>query len=194
MKTWVLILCMLSATQATAGPPSGGGPSLPGAFQMSAMAMVLTSSTKQGGQGPEGSTILTHTDIQYNKSWWAAGIYFQYDKHGDSQTDTGLGPKVELIYGPFYFEIGYTFMVDRAFVDRSIAKQSGNGLLFGPGIRFALGGGAGGGGGGGMGGKWFFQASYKYRSQKLTKQDGVALSENIEQTDGYPVFGLGYKF
>ncbi len=196
MKTWFLTLLMFSTQAALAGPPSGGGggsgPTGPGTFQMSAMAMVLTSSTKQGGQGPEGSTILTHTDIQYNKSWWAAGIYFQYDKHGDSQTDTGLGPKVELVYGPFYFEIGYTFMVSRGFTDRSIAKQSGSGLLLSPGVRFSLGGAAG--GGGGTGGKWFFQASYKYRTQKLTKQDGVALSENIEQTDGYPVFGLGYKF
>lgn len=185
MKRWVVIFFSVVAVNAHA--QSGGG-SAPGKFHVAAMAMVLTSSTKQGGQGPEGSTILTHSEVVYTKGWWGAGLYFQFDRHGDSQSDTGVGPKLELIYGPFYLELGYTFSVNRGFTDRSIAEQTGDGFLIGPGVRFALG--QGGGAGGGM----FFQASYKYRTQKLEEQDGVPLSEPIEQTDGYPVFGLGYKF
>lgn len=179
-----LLLILFFTSHAWAGPPGGGSSSPAGAakFQVAAMAMLLTSSTKQGGQGPQGSTILTHTDIQYNKSWWGAGLMFQYDKHGDSETDTAIGPKLELVYAPFYLELGYLFKVDRGFTDRSIANQTGNGTLFGLGIRFALSGGV------------FFQASYKMRTLKLTKQDGTPLDEPIEQTDGYPVGGIGYSF
>lgn len=195
VKIWLLIIAIATAPAwAQRGGAGSSGPSMPGSFQMAAMAMVLTSSTKQGGQGPQGSTILTHSEIQYNKDWWGVGLYFQYDKHGDSQTDTGLGPKVELTWSPFFLEIGYTFMVSRGFTDRSIAKQTGNGLIIAPGVRFKLNMGQGGGGGAAGGGGMFFEASYKYRTQKLTKQDSTALSEPIEQTDGYPVFGLGYKF
>lgn len=171
------------------GGGGGGGASGPGAFQVAGMAMVLASSTQQGGQGPEGSTILTHSEAQYNKDWWGGGLFYQFDKHGENQTDHAFGPKLELVYGAFYFELGYAFMVERNFTDRAIAKQSGNGLIYGFGWRFNLGA-AQKGGGGGM----FFQASYKYRTQNIDKQDGVKLSEPIVQTDGYPVFGLGYRF
>ncbi len=183
---WLALMALLFCQTGYAQGSSGAAG--PGGFHASAAAMVLTSSTKQGGQGPEGSTILTHSELMYSKSWWGFGIYFQYDKHGDSETDTGIGPKLELAYQPFYFELGYTFNVARSFTDRSIANQTGDGMLLGVGVRFAL------ASGGGKTGGMYFQASYKYRTQKLGKQDGVSLDEPIEQTDGYPVFGLGYRF
>jgi len=197
MRHWLLLFILILSAPALAQRGGGGGstPSGPGSWYAAAMAMVLTSSTKQGGQGPEGSTILTHWEAQYNKSWWGAGLFLQYDKHGDSQSDIAYGPKVELVYGSFFFEIAYAFAVSREFTDRSIAKQTGTGMIFGPGVRFKIATGQGGGGGGGSpGAGLYFEASYKYRTQKLTKQDAVALDEPIEQTDGYPVFGLGYKF
>jgi hypothetical protein len=157
--------------------------------RVSLMAMALTSSTKQGGNGPQGSTFLTHSEVQYNWNLVGLGLYFQYDRHGEAETDTGFGPKIEFDFEPFYLEIGYTLKVTRAYTDRSIAQQTGTGTLFGVGVRFSLAG-QGTPGGGGL----FFQASYKYRSQTLKQQDGVDLSEPIEQTDGYPVLGIGYKF
>lgn len=158
-------------------------------FHISLTGMALTSSTSQGGQGPQGSTILTHADLFYNFSFWGIGMYMQYDIQGTSQTDTAIGPKAELHLGPFYFELGYAAMMSRAFTDRSIAKQGGSGWLMGLGVRFS-----GGKGRRGRGGGWFFQATYKYRQQFISNQDGSPLSEPIFQIDGYPVFGFGYRF
>lgn len=60
-------------------------------------------------------------------------------------------------------------------------------MVFGLGARFSL------KGAGGKSGP-FFHASYKLKTQTLKQQDGVDLSEPIQQQDGYPVFGLGYTF
>lgn len=178
---WTLLISLMAFT-------AQAQTAAPGAFQGAAMGMLLNSSTKQGGDGPQGSTILTHSEIQYNQSWWGFGLFVQYDRHGNNQQDMAYGPKLELVYLPFYLEIGYALAAERNFNDRSIAKQSGSGTVIGLGVRFKLGMAQGPGGG------MFFQASYKYRTQNLSKQDGVKLDEPIVQMDGYPVFGLGYQF
>lgn len=152
--------------------------------------MALSNSTKQGGQGPSGSTLLTQTELHYHFAWWGLGTFFQFDKQGSAETDTALGPKVELHTGPFYFEYGYAFLMQRAFTDRTVAKQNGSAHVFGIGVRFSLGAAGGRGGGGGL----FIQSVYKYRIQTIKEQDGALLSESISQTDGYPLFGIGYKF
>jgi hypothetical protein len=155
---------------------------------VAAGVMALTNSTEQGGQGSAGSTILTETEMTYHGSYWGMGGYFQFDKQGSNQTDTGAGIKGELHADPFYFEFGYTFFMQRAFTDRSIANQRGNGMLLGVGTRFPVGAGSTYQSG------TFLQFSYKYRTQQINDQDGEKLDEPIKQTDAYPMFGIGYDF
>jgi hypothetical protein len=79
-------------------------------------------------------------------------------------------------------------MAKRAYTDRTIAEQTGDGIYYGLGARFNLGAAKGPSGG------WFFQASYKMRTLNIKKQDGAQLDEPIKQTDGFPLIGLGYQF
>ncbi len=151
--------------------------------------MALTNSTEQGGQGPKGSTILTQTELVYHGPWWGLGGYFQYDMQGSNEKDTAVGPKGELHFGPFYFQGGYSLLMQKAFTDRSIAKQTGKGWVFGVGARFKLGASSGSTASGP-----FLQFTYVYRIQNVEKQDGVVLSEPISQKDGYPLFGIGIIF
>jgi len=152
-------------------------------FSVAAGMMALTNSSKQGGQGSAGSTILTETDVTYHMDWWGAGLYVQYDKQGANETDFAAGPQLELTYDPFYMELGYAVMMKRAFTDRAIAEQTGNGMTVALGARFSL-----------DGGPAFLQFSYNYRQESVIKQDGKALDERITQIDGYPLFGLGVSF
>ena len=155
-------------------------------------AMFFFNSTQQGGQGPSGSTLLTQTELIYSGRWWSLGAFYQYDKQGSAETDSGAGPKLELHWRAFYFEWGYMLLMKRAFTDRSIASQGGNGMVFGLGVRFPL---KGGGGAVSRGGKGpYLQFNYKYRIQNINSQDGVDLDQGITQTDGYPTFGIGYDF
>lgn len=144
--------------------------------------MALTNSTKQGGQGTEGSTVLTQWDATWHFDWYAAGIFVQYDKQGDSETDFAAGPRLELTYNPFYFGIGYMLTMSRNFTDRAIAKQTGGGNFVELGVRSQL------------DPMFFIQSSYKYRTQTIKSQDDEDLSEPITQVDGYPLFGLGMQF
>ncbi len=156
--------------------------------------MGLANSTKQGGQGSEGSTLLTQTDLSYHGSWWALGAFFQYDKQGKSQIDTASGPRLELAYRPFYFEYAYGLQMNRSFKDRAIAEQTGKSSTLGLGARFKIGGAASTtAGGAGLAGL-FLQFAFKIRTQTITKQDGRDLSESIIQKDTYPLFGLGVGF
>lgn len=81
---------------------------------------------------------------------------------------------------------GYLISAKRAYTDRAIASETGTGFVYGLGARFPL------SGKGDRGS--FFHASYKFKTQTLTEQDGVNISEAITQTDGYPVFGFGISF
>ena len=77
-----------------------GAPGADAGTRISLTAMALTSSTKQGGQGPQGSTFLTHSELLHSWDWFGVGVYFQYDRHGESQTDTAVGPKIEFSFSP----------------------------------------------------------------------------------------------
>jgi hypothetical protein len=158
-------------------------------MHFAAGGMALTNSSEQGGQGPSGSTLLTHSDLFYNWDWYGFGAFFQFDKQGSAETDINLGPKVDLSAGPFYFETGYAVLAQRAYTDRSIARQTGGGWLFGVGVRVPLGQ-----AGGQQTGGAFLQFSYKYRMLTIKKQDDVLLAEPIRQKDGYPIFGIGWLF
>lgn len=153
--------------------------------------MFLINSTQQGGQGPQGSTVLTQTELVYHGKWWGIGGFYLYDLQGSTQTDMAAGPKLELHAGPFYVEFGYAPFMQRAFTDRTIARQTGYALLGGLGVRFNLGQG---GGGSGTYKGFFIQSTYKYRMQVIQKQDGADLSQPIQQVDGYPLIGAGYVF
>jgi hypothetical protein len=161
-------------------------------FRMAASGMFLFNSSEQGGQGPAGSTLLTHYDLVYSGRFWSIGAFGQLDKQGSSETDTAIGPKIELHWNVFYLEGGWAPFMHRAFSDRSIAQQTGSGWIMGAGVRVPLGKSAGGKTGGGRGP--FLQFSYKYRIQNVDQQDGTVLSEAIVQKDGYPLFGIGFKF
>lgn len=157
----------------------------------STSAMGFANSTKQGGQGAQGSTILTETKLQYSGSWWGLGAFFQFDMQGEHEKDMAAGPKLELNWNPFFIEAGYAILMQRAYTDRSIAKQTGNGYFLGLGARFALG--AAPAGPAGSAG-FFLEFSYKHRVQNIRKQDSTTLGEPIVQTDDYPLFGLGFRF
>lgn len=156
-----------------------GGPLL-----ISGSLMGFFNSSKQGGDGPEGSTLLTQVDIVKQWDWYGLGVFGQFDKQGSAETDLGYGPKIELHKGPFYIEGGYIFSLTRSFTDRSIEEQTGYGWLVGAGARFSI-------GKGGKGKGLFMQFSYKYRIHNVKKQDGTSLSDPIIQRDGYPLFGIG---
>lgn len=147
--------------------------------------MALNSSTTQGGAGPSGSSILTRSEFvwAYNKVGY--GAIFDYDLHGSNEKDSAYGIKIETYLSKFYIEIGYLVSAKRAYTDRSIASETGTGLVYGLGARFPLKSGTSGP---------FFHASYKVKTQTLKKQDGVDLTEPIQQQDGYPVFGFGFTF
>lgn len=148
--------------------------------------MALTSSTTQGGAGPSGSTILSQSEYVYAWPHFGVGFFFLYDLQGQNEKDSAYGPKLELNFNPFFFEFGYIMTAKRAFTDRTIADQTGDGTSMGLGVRFPLGAAAGSG--------WIFQASYKSRTLNIKKQDGKDLDQPIKQTDGYPLLGLGYQF
>jgi hypothetical protein len=152
--------------------------------------MFFFNSTEQGGAGPSGSTLLTQTELIFSGKFWSLGVFYQFDKQGTDQTDSGLGPKAELHWKFLYAEFGYSLIMTRAFTDRSIAKQTGSGMYYGVGVRFPLKGGAGARAGKGV----YLQFNYKFRTQSVTTQDGVDLDQPITQVDGYPTFGLGYDF
>lgn len=147
--------------------------------------MALNSSTTQGGAGPSGSSILTRSEFIWAYPNYGFGALFDYDLHGSNEKDSAYGIKIEgYFFSSFYFELGYLISAKRAYTDRAIAAETGTGTVMGLGARFNIGG----------GGKTFFHASYKLKTQTLKQQDGVDLSEPIQQQDGYPVFGLGYSF
>ena len=148
--------------------------------------MALNSSTTQGGAGPTGSSILTRSEFVWAYNKFGFGAIFDYDLHGSNEKDSAYGIKVEGYISNFYLEIGYLLSAKRAYTDRAIAEETGTGMVFGLGARFPLKS-AGGSGP-------FFHASYKMKTQTLKKQDGVDISEPIQQQDGYPVFGFGFTF
>lgn len=158
-----------------------------GKQMLSVSLMALTSSTKQGGEGPAGSTVLSQTEYVYAWPDFGAGFFFLYDLQGSTEKDSAYGPKLEAYLDPFYVEVGYAFAATRAYTDRTIAEQTGTGLFYGLGVRFKL-------GPPGPGAGWFFQASYKQRTLNIDKQDGAALGDPIQQTDGYPLVGIGRQF
>lgn len=176
-------------------------------LHLSLTGMALTSAAQQGGDGPKGTSVLTHTDLVYNIKYVGLGLFLQYDLQGSAQKDFGYGPKLEIHFGPFYSEFGYTAQVKRTYTDRAIAQDTGTGWMVGLGVRFMAGGGgraATSQGGVSQEGEvrrssagvrgWFFQACYRYRSQHITRQDGLPIGETITQKDGYPTFGFGYLF
>ncbi len=148
--------------------------------------MVLNSSTTQGGAGPSGSSILTRSEFVWAYNRIGFGALFDYDLHGTNEKDSAYGIKIEAYLSKFYLEVGYLISAKRAFTDRAIAAETGDGLVYGFGARFPLSGNADSGP--------FFHASYKFKTQTLKKQDGVQISEPITQSDGYPVFGFGMAF
>jgi hypothetical protein len=153
--------------------------------------MALSNSTHQGGQGTEGSTFLSQTDISYHGSWWALGAFFQYDKQGKSEIDTASGPRMEIFWKVFYLDYAYGIQMNRSYNDRAIAEQTGSSSTLGLGTRFNLTGSTT--EGSGLKGV-FLQFSYKIRTQTVKKQDSRDLSEPIIQKDGYPLFGIGFGF
>lgn len=155
--------------------------------------MALSNSTKQGGQGSEGSTFLSQTELSYHGSWWALGAFFQYDKQGKSEIDTASGPRFEVFWKPFYLDYSYGLQMNRSYQDRAIAEQTGKSSTLGLGVRFKLGAATSEATGSGLKGI-FLQFSYKMRTQMISKQDGQDLSEAIVQKDAYPLFGIGAGF
>ena len=185
--TSTILLLLLVSVEAFGQAKGGGGGSSGGKHFFGTGIMFLNSETKQGGAGPTGSTLLSQTDFIRMWKKLGYGITFNYDKHGKNQTDSSYGLKLEYHIDIFYLEFGYLMKATRAYTDRSIAEETGSGMLYGFGARFPI-------GRGGKGGGSFFHASYKVKTQTLKQQDGVDITEPITQTDGYPLFGFGYNF
>lgn len=190
MRIAILVLILITSQVAHAQSPKkgggGGGANVQNLFSVSGMA--LTSSTVQGGQGPAGSSVLTQSEYVHSRGHFGLGLFFQYDMQGSSEKDSLYGPKFEMDFGIWFFELAYAVSAKRAFTDRNIAEQSGDATILGLGVRFSLAGKSGGARGP------FFQAAYKLRTMTIKKQDGVDLDQAIEQKDGYPLVGIGYQF
>lgn len=185
MKILIGLLLVLTSTQAFA--QAKGGSTKGPRHVFSFTGIVLASSTQQGGEGPSGSTLLTNTEYVFGWRWLGLGLFTQYDMQGNAQKDSAYGPKLEIRAGSkFFFEYSYAASVKRAFTDRNIAEQTGDGSIIGAGFRFSIGKAAGKG--------VIFQATYKYRTFNIKKQDGIDLEQPIKQTDGYPAVGFGYSF
>lgn len=180
MKSIITALLIFIACQQTFANSKGGKKKL-----VSVGLMALNSSVSQGGTGPSGSSVLTRSEFVYGWEHWGLGAIFDYDLHGSNEKDSAYGIKVEGYLSDFFVEVGYLVSAKRAYTDRTIADETGTGTVFGFGARFPLGRGTS---------KTFFHASYKMKTQTLTEQDGVSLSEPITQTYGYPVFGFGLSF
>lgn len=180
----LLLICILIFSLNVNAQSKGGGAKARKILSVGIMA--LNSSTQQGGAGPTGSSILTRSEFVMAYNRFGYGFIFDYDMHGTNEKDSAYGIKLETYMSSFYIELGYLLSAKRAYTDRAIAEETGTGLVFGLGARFSLKGGGGNGA--------FFHASYKMKTQTLTKQDGVDLTEPITQQDGYPVFGFGYSF
>jgi hypothetical protein len=171
----------LAAPEARAGANS---------WSLTTGLMLMTNSTEQGGQGPEGSTLLTHSELYRDFNWWGVGTFFQYDKQGTAEVDTAIGPMAHMFFGPFYAELGYALMLNQGFTDRTVANRKGTALYYGIGVRVGLGQAASNPAAKGF----FLDFSYKFRTQFIKEQDGVILTEKITQKDSYPIFGLGMAF
>lgn len=191
VRNGIFILVFIFAQAIAFAGAKGGGGSAAAAGKkhlFSISAMALTSSTKQGGQGPSGSTILSQAEYVRDTGFFGYGLFFLYDMQGSKEKDTAYGPKIEFNFDPFFLEYCYAFSVNRAYTDRSIANETGDGSVVGAGMRFSFGGKGGGGGNG-----WFFQASYKMRTFNIKKQDGAPLDQPVKQEDAYPLIGLGFS-
>lgn len=151
-------------------------------YRTSFSLIPLTTSTKQAGNGPEGSTLMTHFEFGVHKNFWGYGLIYHFDQHGDFQKDTGLGLKLEATYKAIYFDIGYILGVTRVYNDRTYEKETGDGYYLGFGGRMNF------------GKRYFFNLSYKYRVHNIKKQDSTALASPIVQTDSYPLLGIGVSF
>ncbi|MES2803734.1 MAG: hypothetical protein V4654_14675 [Bdellovibrionota bacterium] len=151
-------------------------------YRTSLSLIPLTTSTKQAGNGPEGSTVMTQFEFGVHKPFWGYGLFYQYDQHGDFQKDLGLGLKLEANYKALYMDVGYLVSVQRIYADRTYEKETGDGYYFGLGARVEL------------SKRYFFNLTYKYRVHNIKKQDDISLSDPIIQTDSYPLLGLGVSF
>ncbi len=178
MKLLFLFVFILSFNTYAQKGSSGGKKKI-----LSVGAMILSSTTTQGGTGPSGSSVLTQSEFVWAWNRVGLGPIFLYDAHGTNEKDSAYGIKAEAYISNFYIELAYLISAKRAYTDRAIAAETGTGLLYGFGARFPISSkGA------------FFHASYKFKTQTLNKQDGVDISEPITQRDGYPLFGFGYSF
>ena len=180
MKLYLILIVLLFSTSAYSQSSGTKARKI-----VSIGVMALSSSTTQGGVGPTGSSILTSSNFVWAYNRFGFGAVFDYDLHGSNEKDSAYGVKVETYLSNFYLELGYLLSAKRAYTDRSIASETGTGMFYGLGARFPLKSGGSGP---------FFHASYRFKTQTLTKQDGVDLSEPIKQQDGYPVFGFGFTF
>src|SRR5262245_31966625 len=107
-KSLVLIASRLATVAALAASALTATPALARTgFSLSTGVMALTNSTKQGGNGSQGSTFLTDTNAMWHDGWYSAGLFFQYDKQGASEVDTAAGPRLELMLDPFFIGLEY---------------------------------------------------------------------------------------
>ena len=88
-------------------------------YRTSFSFIPLATSTKQAGNGPEGSTIMSQFEFGVHKPFWGYGLVYQYDQHGDFQKDTGFGLKLEVNYKAMYLDLGYLLGVERVYDDRT---------------------------------------------------------------------------
>src|SRR5437879_4893613 len=105
---WIILITgFLLSVCGSAAFGAGSAPAAGSRQLLSVSAMALSSSTKQGGDGPSGSTVLSHSEYVYAGPNFGFGMFFQYDMQGTTEKDTTLGPKVEAYLDPFYIELGY---------------------------------------------------------------------------------------
>ncbi len=181
---------MVLATTSAFGQGGGGGVSVDtkgsggvsSGFLLSTHMFFYTDNSSLGNDKlNDGSSSYTRFDAQYNMSDYFSGFgfFYQQDKFGKGQTDTGMGLIVELVAGSFFVK----FMpgsIQQQFVDRSFAKRAGSYLAYEAGIR-----------GNFYDGLLFYEVALHRRTENITQEDGRAMSDKFTKTETMPMLGGG---
>lgn len=131
----------------------------------------------------DGSALYARLDAQYNWTDYFSGLGFFYeqDKFGEAQSDTIMGPVLELVAGSFFlkFMLG---SVEQQFQDRSFSKRAGSYQAFEGGIR-----------GNFYGGFMFYEVALHRRSLTIKQEDGRDMTDQLNKTETMPMLGGGFS-
>jgi hypothetical protein len=151
-------------------------------LMLSNSLMFFDSEAKQGSQDlPGGTTIYDQLSIVYSLGGYFSGLglTYQWDKLGETQTNTGLGVKFELNFRGFYLDFGYG-TASQSFKNRAVKSRTGTQTSQAFGIRVPF-----------VQGLLFFDGGIKQRDSVYDVQDGSKLRDEVRESIFMPFVGIG---